>query len=128
MVSVESATDVVRRSDYCYNQFSRHIYRDRTGGQVERLTANDNFAMSLSKEFLVKLKWDRYVPTLYRIFATMPLRHNHPSTGDLEFVLSQIEKYKERSALNEKVLSKFEKQTVRRLEALRDAEKVSSCP
>ena len=90
------------------DQFSRHIYRDRTGGQVERLTANDNFAMSLSKEFLVELKWDRYVPTLYRIFATMPLRHNNPSIDDLEFVLSQVEKYKERSALNEKVLAKFE--------------------
>lgn len=109
------------------DQFSRHIYRDRTNGQVERLKTNDNFAMVLAKEFLVELKWDRYVPTLYQIFATMPLRHNNPSIGDLEFVLSQIDKYKERSSLNEKVLAKFEKQTVRRLEALRDAEKVSGC-
>ena len=54
----------------------------------------------------------------------MPLRHHKPTTiNNLNFVLNMCTKYKNTNDLNHRVLMKFEKQTIRRLESLQDKEK-----
>ncbi len=117
------------------DQFTRHIYRNRTHNsndlslqeQGNQIQVDDNFALSLTNEFINQLKWYRYVPIMYQIFSTMPLRHNKPTTlANLEFVLNMCEKYKTTNELNNKVLLKFEKQTIRRFEALKDKEKATN--
>lgn len=101
------------------DQFSRHVYRDRSveENEVQR-TRNDAHALEIVEQTLLPRRWHQQLPVPKFVFALMPLRHS-PTPERLNDVLQKIE---ERKALQEKhadLLEKFRRTTTGRLQHLR---------
>ena len=105
------------------DQFSRHICRlkGKEGSKAEQTTA-DELALEISKRFherenVINLSMPEYV------FSLMPLRHT-ATVGHLSYVLKCLEGKEQVEAKSMELLSRFRKQTIRRLQHLQDREKV----
>ena len=104
------------------DQFSRHIYRCLPPHAEERSIA-DAKAVTLTEQLLERGGWEASLSTPEFVFSLMPFRHSG-TLDRLEVVLRLIEDRKKVDKHSE-LLSKFQKQTVRRYQALQDRAKVT---
>lgn len=107
------------------DQFSRHIYRYQglASNAIERKHA-DSLALSAIESLTSRLtNWDENLSVSEFVFGLMPFRHSATSKR-LENVMKLINQRQERESNGIDLLTKFRKQTLRRLQHLQDRDKV----
>eukprot|EP01036_Dinobryon_divergens_P044704 gene44704-59668_t len=104
------------------DQFSRHIYRSLPADASERVLA-DQLALQLAERFTENEEWDSGLTVAEFVFSLMPLRHT-ATVSRLERVMSEIERRRTNVVEEQELLTKFMKQTLRRLQHLQDRSKV----
>jgi uncharacterized protein (DUF924 family) len=107
------------------DQFSRHIYRYQgvASDAIERQYA-DSLALSAIESLTSRLpNWDENLSVSEFVFGLMPFRHSATSKR-LENVMNFINERQERELNGIDLLTKFRKQTLRRLQHLQDRDKV----
>lgn len=108
------------------DQFSRHIYRfQRLAADHELRKQADSAALALAQGLQESAEEEiKQWPVAQMVFALMPFRHN-ATVDRLEFVLSRLDDRDKQVAQSAELMSRFRKQTVRRLQHLQDRAKVS---
>lgn len=106
------------------DQFSRHIYRDLPADAKERKSA-DAMALVLAEGLVNIANWQHGMSTPEFVFALMPFRHSS-TLERLEVVLGLISKRRDTVGHSDELLSKFQKQTLRRYQALQDKAKADA--
>lgn len=102
------------------DQFSRHIYRHMSLVDDDELRKKaDEKALQLASELTSSAFWDSSFSTAERVFALMPFRHNATVQG-LKYVMSSIDDQEAKIEWEGELLSRFRKQTLRRLQTLED--------
>ncbi len=106
------------------DQLSRHIFRlqEILPGAPERVQA-DGLALGISKRFHSNPLITLNLPMAEYVFSLMPMRHT-ATVEHLTFILSNLKEKENIESKSMELLSKFRKQTVRRLQHLQDREKV----
>jgi uncharacterized protein (DUF924 family) len=104
------------------DQFSRHIYRSLTADNPLRKKAD--IMASVAADILTSAeRWDQNLSIAEFVFTLMPYRH--ASTLDrLNQVMISIDKRFQKEEESAELLTKFKKQTVRRLQHLQDRAQV----
>mgnify|MGYP003385884506 CR=1 FL=1 len=104
------------------DQFSRHIYRSLTPDNPLRKKV-DALASVATDKLTSMPAWDQNLSVAEFVFTLMPYRH--ASTLDsLNKVMSSIDSRFQKEQENVELLTKFKKQTVRRLQHLQDRAQV----
>jgi tRNA(Ile)-lysidine synthetase-like protein len=102
------------------DQFSRHIFRHlELPGDDDRRRVADSKALELAVELTSRPGWDATLSIGEKVFALMPFRHN-ASVERLKYVMSSIDKNGTELEWGVELLSRFRKQTLRRLQTLED--------
>ena len=106
------------------DQFSRHIYRSLAPDSALRKKA-DSLA-SVAADMLTSMPtWDQSLSVAEFVFTLMPYRH--ASTLDrFNQVMTAIDRRFQKEEESVELLTKFKKQTVRRLQHLQDRAQVDS--
>lgn len=104
------------------DQFSRHILRLEDAGSALRVKA-DELALSVAEELTSTPDWDRDLSVGEFVFSLMPFRHS-ATLDRLTKVLQRVDSRAEEEAKACSLLTKFRKQTLRRLQHLEDRFKV----
>ncbi|KAG1704564.1 hypothetical protein DVH05_005495 [Phytophthora capsici] len=101
------------------DQFSRHVYRDRTiAANEEQRKRNDIHALTVVEQSLLPKCWHESLPVPRFVFALMPLRHS-PTPERLQDVLTAIEARRQLQEQHGDLLEKFRRTTTGRLQHLR---------
>ncbi|CEG43323.1 trna-lysidine synthetase [Plasmopara halstedii] len=101
------------------DQFSRHVYRDRSiATNREQLARNDIHALAIVEQNLLFKCWHKNLPVPHFVFALMPLRHS-PTPERLHDVLASIEARNQLHEQHKDLLNKFRRTTTGRLQHLR---------
>ena len=110
------------------DQFSRHVYRLRGLPQQDPQRQHaDAIALRVADCLTARDNWEQGLSMSQYVFALMPYRHS-ANVSRLETVLSFIEKRETLETWSGELLSRFRKQTVRRLQHLQDRAKVEQHP
>lgn len=117
----------VRARIILLDQFSRHIFRHISEPKDSDFRRKaDEKALQLSLRMIQQREdWDRGISVAGFIFAVMPLRHSH-SLSLYRQLQTLIGRRAAHLAEEEQLLSKFRRQTLRRLEELEDHAKVDA--
>lgn len=107
------------------DQFSRHIYRlQQLPAEHDLRKQADSSALALAQSLQESAAEEiRQWPVAQMVFALMPFRHN-ATIDRLEFVLSRLDDRDKQTVQSAELMSRFRKQTVRRLQHLQDRAKV----
>ncbi|KAK1944121.1 tRNA(Ile)-lysidine synthase [Phytophthora citrophthora] len=113
--SVDSCVALILLLD----QFSRHVYRDRSVvANEEQRTRNDVHSLTVVEQSLLPKCWHESLPVPRFVFALMPLRHS-PTPERLHDVLAAIEARRQLQEQHGDLLEKFRRTTTGRLQHLR---------
>ena len=110
------------------DQFSRHVYRLRgLPLQDPQRQHADAIALRVADRLTARDAWDQGLSMSQYVFALMPYRHS-ANVSRLETVLCLIERRETLETWSGELLSRFRKQTVRRLQHLQDRAKSQEFP
>ena len=102
------------------DQFSRHIFRYRELPLDDEMRGSvDGLALQCAMELTTKVDWQDRLSTAEKVFVLMPFRHN-ASMPHLNFVVESIDSVESCLDWEKELMTRFRKQTVRRLQELSD--------
>ena len=108
------------------DQFSRHVFRFLELSKDDEKRKNaDILALQGARELTVKPDWQDHLSAAEKVFVLMPFRHN-ASLSRLHFVVDNIDCVETSLEWEMELMSRFRKQTVRRLQELTDKSAATS--
>jgi uncharacterized protein (DUF924 family) len=106
------------------DQFSRHIFRlENIAVDDPRRQKADAMALAAAEQLRGQLGWEKQFSTAEFVFALMPYRHS-ATVPRLVDVMANIDAREAAAAEDAELLSRFRKQSTRRLQHLQDRAKV----